>query len=132
MDINHLCARKIRNLREYNNYTQAYVAEELVMSQNAYSLLEKGTTKITIDRLVSLAKTYNTTASELIIESTRENPATFNVLIQNDPISHSNHPPTLSQMERLLFEKTISRLEKSIEKQHDLILKLTNKISDAQ
>ncbi len=41
MNITDICARKIKMLREANNYTQDYVANELDISQNAYSLIEK-------------------------------------------------------------------------------------------
>lgn len=131
MDINQLCARKIRYLREFNNFTQGYVADELEMSQNAYSLLEKGTTKITIDRLVSIAKIYHTTPSELLKENYNENSFTPPaILIQDNNTKHSNYPPALSELEKLMYEQTIVRLEQNIEKLYDLIAQLTNKIAD--
>ena len=131
MDINQLCARKIRYLREFNNFTQGYVADELEMSQNAYSLLEKGTTKITIDRLVSIAKIYHTTPSELLKENYNENSFTPPaILIQDNNTKHSNYPPALSELEKLMYEQTIIRLETSIERLYDLIGKLTSKIAD--
>lgn len=130
MDINQLCARKIRYLREFNNLTQDYVANELEMSQNAYSLLEKGTTKITIDRLVALAKIYNVSPFELLNETQAENPNSPISLPTNSDLAHSNYPPALSELERLMYEQTIARLETNIEKLYELIGKLTNIIAD--
>src|SRR5690606_37952613 len=66
MSITQTCSRKLKILREGNNYTQEYVADYLDISQNAYSLLEKGKTKITLDRLESLAKLYHMEPAELI------------------------------------------------------------------
>lgn len=132
MDINQLCARKIRYLREFNNYTQEYVADELEISQNAYSLLEKGTTKITIDRLFALSKIYNTTPFELLKETYNENSFAPVSLAQGDNQKHSNYPPALSELEKLMYEQTINRLEINIEKLYDLISKLTSKIADPQ
>jgi transcriptional regulator with XRE-family HTH domain len=48
-------ARNIRKIREYRNYTQEYLAAKLRISQNAYSKIELGHTKITIDRLFRIA-----------------------------------------------------------------------------
>jgi transcriptional regulator with XRE-family HTH domain len=45
----------IRKIREYRNYTQEYLAAKLTISQNAYSKIELGYTKITLDRLFSIA-----------------------------------------------------------------------------
>ncbi|HWD88765.1 MAG TPA: helix-turn-helix transcriptional regulator [Mucilaginibacter sp.] len=48
-------AQNIRKIREYRNYTQEYLAAKLRISQNAYSKIELGHTKITIDRLLYIA-----------------------------------------------------------------------------
>ena len=48
-------AANIRKIREYRNYTQEYLAAKLKISQNAYSKIELGYTKITIERLFRIA-----------------------------------------------------------------------------
>ena len=48
-------ADNIRKMREYRNYTQEYVAARLGISQNAYSKIELGYTKITVERLCWIA-----------------------------------------------------------------------------
>jgi len=48
-------AQNIRKIREYRNYTQEYLAARLRISQNAYSKIELGHTKITVDRLFRIA-----------------------------------------------------------------------------
>jgi transcriptional regulator with XRE-family HTH domain len=48
-------AANIRKIREYRNYTQEYLAAKLRISQNAYSKIELGHTRITIDRLFRVA-----------------------------------------------------------------------------
>ncbi|HVV55784.1 MAG TPA: helix-turn-helix transcriptional regulator [Mucilaginibacter sp.] len=50
-----LVAENIRKIREYRNYTQEYLAAKLHISQNAYSKIELGYTKITVDRLFDIA-----------------------------------------------------------------------------
>ena len=49
-------AAAIRNKREYRNYTQEYLAFKLNISQNAYSKIELGYTKITVERLFQIAE----------------------------------------------------------------------------
>lgn len=130
MEVTRLCARKIKNLREFHNFTQGYVADELEMSQNAYSSLENGNTRITIDRIVSLAKLYNISPSELIQETVNE--TSVKHIQRNHNSIHSNFPPVLSELEKLMYEQTINRLEANIEKLYDLIAQLTTKIADPQ
>jgi len=48
-------AANIRLKREYRNYTQEYLAAKLAISQNAYSKIELGYTKITLERLFQIA-----------------------------------------------------------------------------
>ena len=48
-------AANIRKKREKRNYTQEYLAYKLNISQNAYSKIELGYTKITLERLFQIA-----------------------------------------------------------------------------
>jgi transcriptional regulator with XRE-family HTH domain len=65
-------AAVIRKKREYKNYTQEYLAYKLNISQNAYSKIELGYTKITVERLFQIAEFLETTAAELL-ETDEEN-----------------------------------------------------------
>ncbi|QHS54601.1 helix-turn-helix transcriptional regulator [Mucilaginibacter sp. 14171R-50] len=59
-------ATNIRNKREKLNYTQEYLAAKLGISQNAYSKIELGYTKITVERLFQIADILETDMAELI------------------------------------------------------------------
>lgn len=48
-------AKNIREVRECRKYTQDYLAAKLSISQNAYSKIELGLSKITLDRLFNIA-----------------------------------------------------------------------------
>lgn len=48
-------AKNIREVREYRKYSQDYLAAKLSISQNAYSKIELGYSRITLDRLFSIA-----------------------------------------------------------------------------
>jgi transcriptional regulator with XRE-family HTH domain len=59
-------AANIRSKREYRNYTQEYLAAKLHISQNAYSKIELGYTKITVERLFQVADVLEMDVTELI------------------------------------------------------------------
>lgn len=51
--------KRIRDLREDNDYTQADIAKILEMTRPQYNLYELGDRKIPIDKLQALAEFYN-------------------------------------------------------------------------
>lgn len=59
-------AENIRSLREYRNYTQDYLAAKLGISQNAYSKIELGYSRINLERLFSIASLLEVESTELI------------------------------------------------------------------
>jgi transcriptional regulator with XRE-family HTH domain len=59
-------AVNIRNTRERLNYTQEYLAAKLGISQNAYSKIELGYTKITVERLFQISAILEADVHELI------------------------------------------------------------------
>ena len=59
-------AANIRSKREYRNYTQEYLAAKLEISQNAYSKIELGYTKITVERLFQIAEVLAFEVADLI------------------------------------------------------------------
>jgi len=59
-------AANIRHIREGLNYTQEYLAAKLSISQNAYSKIELGYTKITVERLFQIASILDVEVAELI------------------------------------------------------------------
>ena len=59
-------AANIRKVREYRDYTQDYLAAKLNISQNAYSKIELGYSRITIDRLFDIAQILEVDAVALM------------------------------------------------------------------
>ncbi|MDB4924180.1 helix-turn-helix domain-containing protein [Mucilaginibacter sp.] len=59
-------AAGIRKKREFKNYTQEHMAYKLNISQNAYSKIELGYTKITLERLFQIAGALDINVSELL------------------------------------------------------------------
>ena len=59
-------AGNIRKIREYRDYTQDYLAAKLKISQNAYSKIELGYSKITLDRLFHIAVILEVEVTQLL------------------------------------------------------------------
>ncbi len=59
-------ASNIRNARLHRNYSQDYLAYKLNISQNAYSKIECGYTKVTLERLITIAEILQVKLNKLI------------------------------------------------------------------
>lgn len=58
--------KRIRELREDNDLTQAHIAKLLNTTQQHYSRIEKGQTEISADRVIILAKFYNVSTDYIL------------------------------------------------------------------
>lgn len=57
---------RLRDLREDNDYTQAFVAKYLCIKQNTYSQYENELRQIPISSLIKLAGLYNTSIDYIV------------------------------------------------------------------
>ena len=57
---------RIRDLREDRDWTQAYVASILGMTQTGYSKYERGEREVPVDTLITLANLYETSVDYLL------------------------------------------------------------------
>ncbi|TAG30296.1 MAG: XRE family transcriptional regulator [Sphingobacteriia bacterium] len=88
----------IRQLREQHNYTQAYVAKRLGMSQNAYSKIENAYTQLTVKHVKKLSKVLEVSILDLLKDD-------FEI-----------HPPSLIQKESITKNSLLMNLKKVAEK----------------
>ncbi|MEJ7693930.1 helix-turn-helix transcriptional regulator [Daejeonella sp.] len=63
-------AGNIRKLREYRDYTQDYLAAKLTISQNAYSKIELGYSRITLERLFIISAVLEVNPADLLTTET--------------------------------------------------------------
>jgi transcriptional regulator with XRE-family HTH domain len=70
----------IKKLRELRGYTQCYMAEELKITQGAYSLIENDKSKLEIQRLEQIAAILNTDINTLLNLEEQLNNKAFNKL----------------------------------------------------
>lgn len=81
---------RLKDLREDNDFTQARIAELLLITQQQYSLYERGYRDIPTSALITLADFYNTTIDTFSAEPiTRyqiiNNVADLGIFIENIP-----------------------------------------------
>ena len=116
MNINQKVAAKIHEIRTQKNILQSAVAESLDISQNAYSMLENGTTRITIQKIFMLAEYFKVPVSKIIDVS--EN-TSYDLQINNQTIEQINPQSTDSSSQ--FYERIIDGLNKTIASQNETI-----------
>ena len=57
---------KIRMMREMNNWTQEYVADKLHMSLTSYAKLERGESRLHLDKLTKIAEIFQVNIADLL------------------------------------------------------------------
>ncbi|RWU06336.1 helix-turn-helix domain-containing protein [Pedobacter chitinilyticus] len=62
----HRIAKRIRKVREFKKISQQELASKIGISQNAYSKIELGYSKISLDRLFLIAKLLEVDTLELL------------------------------------------------------------------
>jgi transcriptional regulator with XRE-family HTH domain len=68
----NIIGRKIKDVREKNGLSQENLALELGITQPTYARLEKEDERLSIVRLMQIAKILNSTVSELINEKAQK------------------------------------------------------------
>ena len=64
--MNDIIAKNIKKYRELKGFSQEYMAHQLSVNQSTYAKMENNSTKITIDKLFSVAKLLETDVSEIL------------------------------------------------------------------
>lgn len=58
--------RRLRDLREDNDFTQKYVAEKLSFTHSAYAKIERGERILSADGIIKLSNLYNVSTDYLL------------------------------------------------------------------
>lgn len=109
--------KRIKFIREFRNYSQEYMAFRLGISQNAYSRIELGKSKLTVEKAKLIAEIFDLDLSELLNEN-----ASF---IISDEIDEIN-PNTNSDMEEQIihYQERIKTLKSELQLAHQRELEL--------
>jgi transcriptional regulator with XRE-family HTH domain len=119
---------RVKNVREQRNYSQQYVASKLGVSQKAYSKIETGETKLSVDNLLKLTEILDTSVNELL-DSVGN--AVYNNLGTHNGEGIVLHKTTSDKINDL-YEKIIKVKDEEIERlkqQNDSFLKTIEKLT---
>lgn len=136
-----MTGQKLRLLREYRNYSQVYIADQLGITQNAYSRIENNQTRLTADRLSKLATILNVPLLELLSE--KEPVIQFSETPSPTPAVPSvkdEHWKEMIESTRQLYGQVITSKDEKIanlenelsflRKERDRIMRLLEKLAD--
>ena len=98
--------RKIKTLREIRNLTQSHLAQELGLTQSAYSKIELGEVEISFSKLETVAKVLGMKPEEIIAFSES---MVFNVM--NNQTGNGYVYNAHSENEIALYEEQILQLK---------------------
>lgn len=107
-----LIGDKIKSIRELKNYTQEYMAYQLGMTQAGYSKIEKGKTKVNVEKLQKLSVILELPVEAII------NFESEHYLNQKESLEKENfmNSDTSFALMKRLYEDKISLLEKLLGK----------------
>jgi transcriptional regulator with XRE-family HTH domain len=83
-EINRLFAKRLQELRRLNNVKQEHIARALNMTQQNYSLLERGQRNFTLKHIQQICDFYKIPVTEFL---NLGNQSTFT----NSPLSNNSH-----------------------------------------
>jgi len=83
--MNDIIAKNIKKHRELKGFSQEYMAHQLSVNQSTYAKMENSSTKITIDKLFSVAKLLETDVSEIL---DLKNQTIYNQDLKDNSVGH--------------------------------------------
>lgn len=120
---------RIKHLREQRNYTQEYLASKLNISQRAYSKVETGETKLSVDNLFKIAETLETSINNILgMDGNNVFNNTFTITTGDGMVIHKSASDKIGE----LYEKIIAVKDEEIKRliqQNETFLKTIEDLS---
>lgn len=117
-----LLGLKIKKLRELKNLTQTHIAEQLGVSQSAYSKIELGESEVTFSKLEKISETLGMKPEEVIAFNESR---MFN-LIQSKEKEFGDINNSMIENERKLYQDQINLLKEEVAYLKQLLEKVLN------
>jgi transcriptional regulator with XRE-family HTH domain len=130
--------QQIKKMRELRNFTQDFVAEQVGISQAAYSDIEKDKTDVSLSRLSQIAKVLDVTLADIIafdekrvILNIQENKSSNNIFKNTTDTSildkmEASHNVRLAEV-KSMYESRLQDKDKEIERLSGLLSTLLHK-----
>ncbi len=103
---------KVKRIRELRNYSQDYMADRLGISQVSYSRIEKGQTKLDMQRMQQIAEILE--VDPMMLFNFDESMVLNNCTIAQGLNHNTYHNYSLAETERNALLQHIQRLEKEL------------------
>lgn len=101
----------IKNIRQEKGYSHEYMALEMNLSQVAYTKMENGTTKLTVERLYKIAEILEVEVGELLsIKVTNQ----FNQTNKENATAYLQKTAIFHQENKEVYEKLIQAKDEQI------------------
>lgn len=113
-------ATKIRKIRELKGYSQQYMAEQLGITQAAYSKIESNEKSINFDKLKTIANILEINPLELLNFNEQQ---IFNNCNNNGIWGNNGNYYAYSKKEQELYESKIKHLAEEVKFLRDLLKK---------
>lgn len=123
-----LIEEKIKSIRELKNYTQGYMAEELGITQAAYSKIESGQTKLTVSKINDIAQIFDMPVEDLVAYDSQRYFNSFN------NVKGSNNGSVIGngdvELITKLYEDKINLLERLLHATENELLRYKEKYGE--
>ncbi|MFZ7197832.1 helix-turn-helix domain-containing protein [Avibacterium avium] len=116
----------VRAMREINQFTQEEMAEKLGISVNGYSKLERGISKLSLEKLEKIAEIFHINVSELCSATEKGFFCLFSENSQNNSVYYANNDAVAQENEKLRLiikhkEELLKQQEKEISQLEEII-----------
>lgn len=108
---------KIRFIREKQNLTQEQMANELGLSTNGYANLERGETRLSVDRLEQIANIFGVDVTELMTSNESNTIMVYHSTSTSNLNIFSNASESMLQAEIARLQLIISHKDELLEQQ---------------
>ncbi len=115
---------KLKQLREVNQWSQEDMAEKIHVTPSSYSKIERGETRLTLERLEQLAEVFNVDISKLI-----QPDSNFYYQI-NENADNNKNGQFYTDNKDDFYQMEIEKLQLIIKHKEELNLKLQEQIQD--
>jgi len=109
-------AIKIKKIREFKNFTQGYMAGKLGLSQNSYSRIESGQTKLDTDRLKEISKLLDVPVETILSDESNVFNFTNNSGVSAGYYIGQDETKELTLKTIKLLEEKVALLENEVER----------------
>lgn len=123
-----LIEEKIKSIRELKNYTQGYMAEELGITQAAYSKIESGQTKLTMNKINDIAQIFEIPVEDLVAYDSQRYFNSFNNVKGSNNGSVIGNGDT--ELITKLYEDKINLLERLLHATENELLRYKEKYGE--